>query len=103
MAYVDRFGRHDHAAAFICQEGGCDCLYRVKYTRGVVEKGDIWGKLAELQIDKVAAQKAILKKKLEEEDIPNALRTELIDELGGIRERWGSHRSENVERGKCPC
>ena len=38
----------------------------MKYTRGIVEKEDIWEKLAELQIDKVAARKEILKKKLEE-------------------------------------
>ena len=35
------------------------------------------GKLSELQIDKVASQKEILKKQLDEDDIPSGLRTEL--------------------------
>ena len=38
----------------------------MKYARGVVVKGDIWGKLAELEIDRVAVQKDILERKLPE-------------------------------------
>ena len=51
MTYVDEFGSNDSAVAFICQEGGCACRFHMMYTKGVVGKGDIWEKLAELQID----------------------------------------------------
>ena len=40
-------------------------------------EGRYMGKLSELQIDKVASQKEILKKQLDEDDIPSGLRTEL--------------------------
>ena len=55
------------------QVGGFACRYHVMYTRGVIEKGEGRGKLAELQIDKVAAQKEISKKQLEEEGIPGGI------------------------------
>ena len=74
MIYVDRLGGNSSERAFMCHVGGCDCRYRVKYTRWVIARGDEWGKLAELQIGKVAAQKEIPNKQLGEEDIPDGLR-----------------------------
>ena len=36
--------------------------YHVRYTRGVEVKGDMWDRIEELQIDKVAVQKDIIAK-----------------------------------------
>ena len=85
---------------FMCQVGGFACRYRVKYTRGVVGRGAEWGKLAELQIDKVSAQKDISKKRLEEEDIPGGLRVEIRGELSNINKRWGPSREEDAKQMK---
>ena len=41
----------------------------MRYTRGVEAVGDVWDRLAELQIDKVEVQKDIPKKQLEDEGI----------------------------------
>ena len=49
----------------------------MKYKRGVIEKGEVRGKLSELQIDKVAAQKDLTEKKLGEDDIPDGWRVEI--------------------------
>ena len=54
--------------------------------------------MAELQIDRIADQKEILKKQLGGGDISEALREEIIDELSGIRQRWESPRSENANQ-----
>ena len=62
LTYTDRHGGNGLGAAFICRLQSCACRYRMRYTRGVEVKEDMWGRLAELQIDKVAAQKDILKK-----------------------------------------
>ena len=56
------------------------------------------GELAEFQIDKVAAMKEILQKKLEEEDILDGLGVERRDELRNINRRWGSSREENDKK-----
>ena len=64
-------------------------------------KGDMWDRLAELQIDKVASRKDSPKKKLEG-DIDGDLRAQLRRELGGILERWGSGRSEEEDQKKRP-
>ena len=72
----------------------------MKYGRCVVEKGDIWDNLAGLRIDKVAVPKDILEWKLSEEEISNARRTELRNELGGIRERWKTSRNEEADQKK---
>ena len=82
----------------MCQIGGCSCRYDVKYTRGVIEKGEERGELSDLQIDKVAAQKDIAKKKLGEDDIPDGLRIEIRDELGNINRRWESSREEDEKQ-----
>ena len=94
MTYVDKYGRNDHINAFIWREDGCARRYRVKYGRCVVAKGGIWGRIAELQIDRVASQSDILERQLSDDDIPNALRGELRNELGGILKRRESARSE---------
>ena len=60
----------------------------------MVSKGEIRGRVAELEIDRVAVQKDILERQLEDEDTCNALRRELGNELGGIAKRWESSRSE---------
>ena len=65
----------------MCQVGGCACRYHAKYTRGVVETGEEWGKLAELQIARVAERKEISKKQLAEEDLPDGL---IVDIKGGV-------------------
>ena len=62
----------------------------MRYTRGVEAKGDMWDRLAELQIYKVAAQKDIPTKQLEDEEIAGDLRAHLRRELGEILERWES-------------
>ena len=69
----------------------------MKYTRGVVEKGEEWGKLSELQIDKVEVQKEIWKKQVGEEDMPDGLVIDIRDELGNINRRWESSREENAK------
>ena len=102
MTYVDRLRINISEKAFMCQLGGCACRYHMMYTRGVVEKGEEWGKLAEFQIGKVAAQKEILKKQLEEGDIPDGLRVEIRDELGNINKRWESAREEDAEKKERP-
>ena len=66
----------------------------MKYGRGVVAKGGIWGRISDLQIDRVAVQKGILERQLEDGDIPNAVREELGGELGGILKRCESARCE---------
>ena len=58
----------------------------------------MWDRLAELQIDKVAARKDIPTKKLEDEDIAGDLSDRLRWELGGILERWESDRSEEEDQ-----
>ena len=70
MAYVDKFGRNDHGAAFLCQENGGAFRPHVKYARGVVVKGDIRERRAELQIGRVAARKDILERQLAEGIFP---------------------------------
>ena len=65
--------------AFLRHEGGFACRYHMEYTSGIVEKGDICDRMAELQIDKIPDQKEILKKKLEGGDISEALGAELGD------------------------
>ena len=60
------------------------------------------GRLAELQIDKVAALKDIPKKQLGEGDIAGDSRAQLRRELGGILERCGSGRSEEADQKKRP-
>ena len=81
----------------MCHIGGCDCRHHMKYTRGVVEKGEEWGKLSELQIDKVEVQKEIWKKQVGEEDMPDGLVIDIRDELGNINRRWESSREENAK------
>ena len=66
MIYVDRLGGGDIEMAFTCQVRGCACRYHTQYTRGVDEKGEAWGKLADSQINKVSAKKEIPTKQLEE-------------------------------------
>ena len=102
MTYVDNFGGNDHGVAFLRQANGSACRFHMKYARGVVARGDIWGKLAEFQIDRVSAQRGILGRKLAEGDIPNALRTEIRNELEGIRERWETPRSEEADQERRP-
>ena len=65
-------------------------------------KGDMWDRLPELQIDKVAVRKDIPKKQLEAEDIDGDLRAQLMGELGGIQERWESDRSGEAYQKKRP-
>ena len=74
----------------------------MKYTRGVIGKGEAWGELSELEIDKVAVQKEILKKQLEEGDIPDGLRIDIRDELGNFSKRWESSRKEEEDQMKRP-
>ena len=74
----------------------------MKYTRGVIEKGEVWGKLPEFEIDKVAVQKEIPTGQLEEGDISEGLRAEIRDELRNIRQRWESSREENARQDKRP-
>ena len=66
LVYVGRSGRSSSGWAFMCQVGGFAYRYRMKYTRGVVEKGEEWWGLSEFQIDKVALQKEISRQQLEE-------------------------------------
>ena len=85
MIYVDRLrGDTEETCIFMCQVGGWACRYRMKYTRGVGEDGEIWGRLAELRIDKVAVRKEILQRQSGEGDIPDGLRVELRYELRNI-------------------
>ena len=100
LIYVDRLGGNRSGRAFMCQVGGFSFRYRTKYTRGVIERGEERGKLAELQIDKVAAQREVTKKQLEGEDIPDGLRVEIKSELASIRKRWEPPRDEDAKQGK---
>ena len=84
------------------QIGGCACRYHMKYKRGVIEKGEEWGKLSELQIDEVAEQKEITKMQLGEDEIPGGLVIDIRDELRNIDRRWESSREENVKLRKMP-
>ena len=70
----------------------------MRYTRGVEAKGDMRGRLAELQIDKVAAQIDIPTKQLEDEEIAGDSRSQLRGELGGILGRCESGRSKGGGR-----
>ena len=66
----------------------------MKYGRGVVVKGELWDRVAELKIDRVEVRNDILERQLTDADISNAWRRELANELGGIATRWESSRSE---------
>ena len=57
--------------------------------------------MAELQIHKIAAQK-IPQKQLGGDDISEALRAALKDQLGGIRQRWKSPRGANANKERRP-
>ena len=74
----------------------------MRYTRGVEAQVDMRDRLAELQIDKVALQKDIPSKQLEDEEIAGDLGTQLGRELGEILERWGSVRTEEEDREQRP-
>ena len=53
LTYADRLGRDRSAGSCICQktpDQRCACRYRVRDTRGAEVKGDMRGRLAELQI-----------------------------------------------------
>ena len=102
MIHVDRLGINVSEKAFIGQVGGCARRYHIQYTRGVIEKGEVWGKLAELQIDKVEVRMEISKKQLWAGDIPDGLRVEIRGELGNINERWESPREEDAKQKKRP-
>ena len=52
MIYVDRLVGNRIGKAFICQVGGCACRYHMNYTRGVIEREEMRGRLSELQIDR---------------------------------------------------
>ena len=72
LTYADRHGGDRSAGSFICQQTQdqrCAWRYQVRYTRGVEAQGDIWDRLAELQIDKASVQKDIPAKQLEDEEI----------------------------------
>ena len=72
------------------------------YERGHRERRRAGGKLSELLIDKVEVQKEILKKQLEEEDIPDGLSVEIKNELGRITRRCESSREEDAKQRKRP-
>ena len=74
----------------------------MRYTRGLEAKGDMWGRLAELKIEKVAVQKDIPTKQLEDEEIAGWGRAQLRRELVGIHHRWESGRSEEEDQKKRP-
>ena len=65
-------------------------------------KGDMWDRLAELQIGKVAVRKDTPPKLLEDEAIDGDLRAQLRRGPGGIMERWGIDRSEEADQKKRP-
>ena len=64
--------------------------------------GDMWDRLAELQVGKVEPQKDIPKNQLGEEAISGVLRAQLRRELCSILERWESDRSEASDKTKRP-
>ena len=103
MIYVDRLGGRSSEREFTCQVGGCACRYHVKYTSGVIEKGEYWVGLDELNIDKVESQKDISKKLLEEGDIPDGLRVAIRSESSNINKRWESLREEDENQRKALC
>ena len=79
MIHVDMFWWNSSETRFMYQVAGFAPRYHAKYTRGVIEKGEMWYRLAEWEIDKVAAQKEISQKQLGEGDIPDGLSAELRD------------------------
>ena len=74
----------------------------MRYTRGVEAKGDMRGRLAEFQIDKVEVKKDTPTKQLGDEEIDGEEMAQLRRELGGIQARWDSGRSEEEDQQKRP-
>ena len=68
LVYVGRLGRANCAVSFMCEVNGCTCRYRTRYTRWYKVRGEDCDPLAELRVGRVAIQKDILDKHLEEEE-----------------------------------
>ena len=100
LIYVDRLGGNNSDRAFMCDVRDCACRYHMRYTRGFEARGVDWGPLAALQFGKVAAQKGILEKKLEEEGLSEKLNGRIRTELGIIINRWGNSREEDADQEK---
>ena len=64
LTYTDSQGAGGRSRSSICRLQWRSCRYHMRYTRGVEAKGDMWDRLEELQIDKVAVQKDIPARKL---------------------------------------
>ena len=75
--YADRIGEKDHSWSFIFRLQWRSLRHHMMYTRGVEATGDMWDRLSELKIDKVAVQRDTPAKKLEGEEIAGNLRAQL--------------------------
>ena len=97
LAYV-RGTRKDCSVSAMCGERGCDCRYRMRYTRGYERRFGDWEPLEALFVDKVAIRKHILEEQLGEGNLPEKEKNWTLIELRMINKRWGSEGCRRVDK-----
>ena len=93
LTYTDNHGLNTGARSPICQiplKDGRSCRYHMIYTRGIKLKRDQWGRLEELQVDRIASWRDIPKRHIDEKETSAELKDCNKGQLGETRRQRGN-------------